>query len=41
MQAFVADKGTEKISVKMKDVIDLLAGRINDAEFAGKVEVVA
>lgn len=40
-QAFVADKATEKVSVKMKDVLDLLAGKINDAEFAGKVEVVA
>ena len=41
VQAFVADKATEKISVKMKDVLDLLAGKISDAEFAGKVEVSA
>ena len=39
VQAFVADKATEKISVKMKDVLDLLAGKISDAEFAGKVEI--
>ena len=41
VQAFVNDKATEKISVKMKDVLDLLAGKISDEEFAGKVEVVA
>ena len=35
------DKATEKIYVKMKDVLDLLAGKISDAEFAGKVEVSA
>ncbi|HLE07047.1 MAG TPA: hypothetical protein VI933_00305 [archaeon] len=40
-QAFVGENPTEKVSVKTKDVLDLLAGRINDAEFAGKVEVIS
>ncbi len=39
VQAFVADKATEKISVKIKDVLDLLAGKISDAEFSEKVEI--
>ena len=40
MLDFVNDKATEKVCVKTKDVLDLLAGKISDAEFAGKVEAV-
>ena len=40
MLDFVNDKATEKVSVKTKDVLDLLAGKISDAEFAVKVEAV-
>lgn len=41
VQAFVSEKATQKVSVKMKDVLDLLAGKITDSEFAEKVEVSA
>ncbi len=39
VQAFVNDKATEKVSVKIKDVLDLLAMKITDSEFSQRVEV--
>ncbi len=39
VQAFVADKATEKVSVKTKDVLDLLSKKITDEEFSARVEV--
>ena len=37
VQAFVNDKATEKISVKTKDILDLLSKKISDADFQGKI----